>query len=115
MAESDTLGRLTDNLKEYIDTNFELIKLKITEKISVIGSGMASKLIIVISIMMFLLILFIGIAIYLSSLLGNAYSGYFIVAGFIFLITLILILAKKKLLESPIRDIIVREIMENEQ
>jgi hypothetical protein len=110
MGQPGKLEELTENLKNYASTNFELYKLEATERASVIGSESISF--IAISIVAGLFVLFISLAggFYLSARIGDAYSGFLIIAGFYLFLSLVLLIGKKKLIEHPFRDKIIRKV-----
>jgi len=113
--ENNHFEKLTDNLKEYVNTRYDLITLKLTQKAADISSQIVAVILIGVVISMFLLFINIAMAFYLSSLLSNNYAGFFIVAGFYLLLTLIFIIGKKKLIITPIRNLIVKQILQDEQ
>jgi hypothetical protein len=115
MAEDVKLEELTESVKKYINTNYELLKLQAAERTSVIGSASISMLAIGFIVILFVFFISIYIGFYLSTCLGDSYSGFAIVAGFYFLISLVLILGRKKLLENPLRDKIIRKLFSNNQ
>jgi len=111
MSEHVNIEEIADSLKVYVNTNLELIKLELTERVSVLGSSLISNLLVWLVIVLFLFFISLGLAFYLSNLLGNNYSGFIIIAGFYLLIGLILILGKKRLVEKPLRDKIIQELL----
>ena len=110
MPQHEKLEVLTQHLKRYVNTNCELIKLEATERVSVMGSGLVSGLLIVLAGILFFFFISLGLGFYLSSRLGDNYSGFAIVAGVYFLIGLVLVAGRKKLVERPIRDKIIRKV-----
>jgi len=104
MSEVEKIERLTEGLKKYVNTSFELNKLEFTESASDIGANLISNFIIAVTALLFLLFISIAAGFYLSFRLGNNYSGFIIVAGFYLLIVLILFLCRKKYLERTFRD-----------
>jgi hypothetical protein len=115
MPEYNKLEEITDNLKEYLLLNFEILKLEATERISVIGASLTATLLIGISVFMFVFTLSIGLGFYISAILGDAYSGFAIIAAFYFLLAIILFVGRKKLIERPLRDKIIEKIANNPQ
>ena len=110
MTEDLKIEELTQGLKRYINTNCELIKFEATERSSVIGSGVISGLLIGLVAMLFVLFISLGAGFYLSARFENLYSGFAVVAGFYFLLGIILVIGRKKLMERPLRDKIIRKI-----
>lgn len=111
MPDQEKMQELTENLKGYLSTNYELIRLQATERASVIGSGMISSLLIGFAGMLLLLCITLVAGFYLSALLGDSYSGFAIVAGFYLVIVLILVIGREKLVEKPMRDRIIRKML----
>ena len=104
---------LTEDLKKYILTNLELAKLNATERSSVIGAGLISNLIITLVATFFILFMSIGAAFFLSSEIGNTYAGFIVIGLFYFIVCLILLISKKNLIEKPIRNKIIQNILNN--
>jgi hypothetical protein len=110
MSEHGKIEELTDSLKRYATTSYELIKLEATERSSVIGSGIISSILLgIVGIMVALFVSFAA-AFYISARLGDTWSGFAIVGGFYLLLLLILAAGRKSLVEKPLRDKIIRNI-----
>ncbi len=111
MPDTGKIEELTKSLKVYVQTNIELFKLSATERISVFGSSIMSLLIVGFSL--FLLVLFFSITVgFCISRYFNDYAlGFLIVTGFYFLLTLILIICRRKCIEKPMRDKIIRRML----
>ena len=115
MAELAKIEELTESLKDFITTSYELNKLEVIERSSSIGSGLISALMVSFAMIFFLFFLSLGIGFYLSEKLGNSYAGFAITAGFYFLIGLILLLTKKKLIEDPLQTKIIKKVLNSNQ
>lgn len=115
MPELKKLEELTNSLKRYLLLNIEIIRLEATKHASVIGSTVVSSLVVGISVFLFVFSLTIGVGFYLSALLGDSYSGFAIVAGFYFILVIILLTGRKKLIEKPLRDKIIKKILEEKE
>jgi hypothetical protein len=115
MPELKKLEELTDSLKRYILLNIEIVRLEATKHVSVIGSTVVGSLVVGISVFLFVFSLSIGLGFYLSALLGDSYSGFAIIAGFYFLLAIILFLGRKKFIEKPLRDKIIKKILEEKE
>ena len=112
--ENNPFEKLTDNLKEYANTRYEIVTLKVTQKVANIVSKTTAILLISLLISMFLLFINIAVALYLSSILNSQYVGFLIVAGFYFLLALLFIVGRKKLIINPLRNLIVKQILNDE-
>ncbi len=111
MIDQGKTEQLTDSLKKYLNTNLELIKLQTTERSSVIFSSLISRLFVGLAGVSFVFFLSLGMGFYLNTFFENFHTGFAIVAGFYFLLCLILILIRKKFVEAPIRDKIIRTVL----
>lgn len=114
MDDHIKIEELTESLKKYINTRYELMVLKATEKASNIGAELISALLIVKLASLALLILSLALAFYISSSNGDTYSGFLIVGGVYFIIMLLLIGFRKSLLKKPFRDIIIKAMFKQD-
>lgn len=110
LPEKVKLEDLMEDLKNYAVTNYTILKLETAERTAVIGSGMISSLVVLSVMMLFILFFSLAAAFYLSALLGNTYAGLLIVAGFYLLAGTILWFGRKKLLEHPLRERLIRKL-----
>ncbi len=114
MSENGKIEELTKSLKVYVQTNIELVKLEATERISVFGSSLISILLVGFSLFLFVLFISISAGFFLGDYFDDNYTGFILVAGFYFLLTFILIICRKKFIERPIRDRIIRIILKKQ-
>ena len=112
--DSNTIEKLSDDLKTYVNTQVELVTLKAAQKTADVGSNLVSIIILLFVGSMFLLFINFALAFYLSTLLNNQHAGFFIVAGFYLFLTLIFILFRKKLITIPVRNSIIKQFLGNE-
>jgi len=109
--EPNILGSLFEKATEYVDTNVELLKLKAVDKSSDVIVSVISAIVLLLLGLMIIILLNIGIAFWLGHLLGEVYYGFFIVAGFYFLVGLIFHFARHKLLKAPLTDLIIKKFL----
>ena len=114
MQLDEKLEALTDSLKEYVDTNYELIKLEVIDHTSDIISGLISALIVGVMLILFLFFGSFYLANYLSDLLDINYIGFAIVGGFYLLMALIFHFNKKKLIENRVCNNFIKRKMAKE-
>lgn len=112
MVQFEKIEELSEGLRDYLNTNVQLVKQETVAKSSVILSDLFSYMLIGMAGMFFLFFLSLTAGFYLSDLLENTFLGFAIVAGFYFLISLILILIRKKWLMKPIREKIIKKAFE---
>lgn len=115
MIEFKILENLTESLKKHLLLDIEILKLEATNQISMIGSTVISSLFISVCLFLFMITLSIGLGFYLSALFGNWYSGFAIISIFYLIVTIILFVGRKKLIEKPMRDKIIKKMLENKE
>lgn len=107
MQLNEKLEALTDSLKEYADTNYELIKLEVIDHSSSIVSGIITTLVITVILVLFAFFGSMYLAYYLSDVLEINYIGFAIVGGFYLLLAIIIYLNKRNFIEKPVCDIFI--------
>jgi protein-S-isoprenylcysteine O-methyltransferase Ste14 len=111
MLQNSKAEELIEGVKKYISTNYNLIKMRTIERSSTMLSSLLGVILIGLVLLLFVFFASIAAGFYLSYKCGNTYIGFAIVAGFYLLVGIILVLTKKKCLEEPIRDRIIKEIL----
>ena len=106
-AIEDLFSKTTD----YLEARVELLELKAIGKTSVITSSFVSGLVIGIVISLVLIFLHLGIAIWLGTILGKLYYGFFIVAGFYTLVAILVYLLRKQLLQTPVKNAVIKNLI----
>jgi hypothetical protein len=99
--------------EQYGKTSLELLKLKTLDKTSDVASNLVSWLVVIIFAVLFFLILNIGVAIWLGEMLGKPYYGYFTVAGFYLVLTVVFGIFRKPLVKEPLNNSIVKQVLED--
>ena len=113
MSEFNKAEEISNGLKQYLMLNYEIVKLQATDKVSVLGSSLFGLLMVGISAFLFAFTLSIGLGFHLSAVLGNAWSGFAIIAAFYFLVAIVLFIGRKKMIEKPLRDKIIDKLLNN--
>jgi lipoprotein signal peptidase len=103
---------LFERVEAYSMTTLELSKLKVLETTTVIVSSLVSHVSVIFSVVLFVLVLNIGIAFWLGELLGKTYYGFFIVAAFYLLVSIILYLFLYKWIKKPLSDMIIVQALQ---
>jgi hypothetical protein len=91
---------LLEKIEEFGRTNIELYKLKAIDKATNVSASLATGIAIFIMIALFFLLLTLGLSLYLGEVFGKIHYGFFAVAGFYFLIALIIFIFRKPLSKS---------------
>jgi hypothetical protein len=88
---------MIETIKEYATKRIDLLKIEATEKSS-LSAGVIAYLVVLLVVFGFFIILFnFGIAFLIGKALGDHSYGFLIVAGFYFLIMIIIMIFKKKI------------------
>jgi tetrahydromethanopterin S-methyltransferase subunit F len=105
-AVEDLLSKTTD----YLEARVELLELKAIGKTAKVTSSFVSGLVIGILLSLVLLFTHLGIAVWLGAILGQLYYGFFCIAAFYVAIAVILFFYRKKLLELPVTNAIIKNL-----
>ena len=107
MPENNKIEELVESIKKYININYDLIKLEAIKKFSVMTASLTRWLLIGVAFFFFISMM---AALYLSSVFGQNFIGFGIVASFYFILIIVLVKIKKKHIEDPVRDAVIKEI-----
>jgi len=114
MALDEKLEALTDSLKEYTETNYELVKLEVIDHSATIVSGIITAIVMTVILVLFAFFGGIYLALYLSQIFGNN-LGFAIVGGFFLILALFVYLFKKGLIVKPVCESIISKRMVTNQ
>ncbi len=110
----DNFSEISENVKAYVRLKANLLKLTLTEKLSLIISAL------LISVILFLVFLFISMFISFAFIFwfrdhaGPLYVGALIVAGFYLLVGVIVFLMRNKIFINPLVSKISNILLEEE-
>lgn len=93
---SNSINELNYNLKAFAHSNSEYYKLKFFKQAMKGAIGLVQGLLLGVFLIFALILLSVAVAIVISEAIGTASSGYFIVAGFYFLLFLGVLFFGKK-------------------
>jgi hypothetical protein len=96
---------ISSETKEYIETSIEYYKLDAYKKTAKGTSALLRYFFVLGVFLLFFSFLMIGVALFLGSLLGDSFYGFFIVAGFNLLLFIILLTRGRKLFDSIVLSI----------
>jgi uncharacterized membrane protein YqjE len=91
---------LVDNLYKYVQTNIEIAKVDVQEKIEDTVKKVALVAILAITGSMFLIFLLITLALFLNKILESQYAGFLIVTVLLGILSAIVFFMVKPLLEQ---------------
>lgn len=104
------IEKLYDMAGDYLDTRLDLFRMKGTLKASDLLSSIASAVFVGLFILTVFLLLNIGLGFWLGEVLGKTFYGFFALAGFYFLVGLILYLLRDKIVKTPVSNAVIRKI-----
>jgi len=110
----DHFDILLTNIKDYVNTNIQLVKLKVTDKSSEAIGGIVAIVIVAFIMMLFLVFLSSAFAILISNLLDSPPSGYFIIAGIYLIIGILLFVNREKWIIIPLGNTMIKAMTKEE-
>jgi len=109
---SNAIESLFERTEAYSRTTYELSKLKLLETVNIVVTSVIARLSVILMVSMFSFVLSIGIALWLGDILGKAYYGFFIVAGFYLAAGIMLHFFLHKWVKKPISELIIKQALQ---
>jgi len=100
-------------LKQYAETRIETMKLKTAEKTSQVMASLLAGIIVSIVFLLFIIFFSIALSIILGGWIGQAWSGFLIVAFLYLLIGMVVWKRKAKLIQLPVMNAIIKLLFKN--
>lgn len=104
---------LVDHIKEYVNNRIEITRLIAIEKGTAGMSNAISWLVLAFLFLFFIVFISFTLAIVLSMLIGNGYSGFLIVSLLYLTAGLILFWKKEKWIIEPISNLFIKNIFKD--
>ncbi len=108
----ELIEKLIERGEDYGKTSIELLKLKTIDKSANLVSVLVSWFVVIAFALLFFTLLNIAVALWLGDLLGNKTYGFFIVAGFYGLLSLVFLVFRKQLVKNAINNSIVKQLLD---
>jgi hypothetical protein len=104
----EDITNIKNDLQEYIEVRFDLIKLHVAENLSRIISNATT--VAIIGFFLFFIFFFLSFAAgyYFAQVMNSNVLGFLSVAGFYFLLMLVFLVFRKRIVERPIIKAIVK-------
>lgn len=109
------IEELAGNIKEYVNSRIDSVKLSIAEKSSKVISIVLASMIAVMVFIMFFFFLNIAVAYLLGEWIGRVWAGFLIVAGFYLVIGIVVWIAKERIFQVPIMNALIRQLFKNDE
>ncbi len=104
-----------DHVKEYINNRIAALKLQTAEKTSQFASNFIAIAVVAAIMLLFVIFISMGTALWLGDWIGNLWSGFFIVGGAWLLIALVVWFSREKFLRLPIMNKMLHEMFSDEE
>jgi hypothetical protein len=109
---ANSIESLYERAEAYGKTTYELSKLKLLETSNTVITSLVARLSVILMISMFTFIMTIAIALWLGEILGKAYYGFFIVAGFYLVVGIVLHFFLHNWVKKPISELIIKQALQ---
>jgi uncharacterized membrane protein (DUF485 family) len=97
-------------IRKYVETRIDLIQYKAIDKSAHLASSLISSVILLFGSFLAIFLLTFGAAFFVGELLGKTSYGFFAVGGFVLLLVILLIVFRRRWLNAPITDNIIKDI-----
>ncbi|HMT27852.1 MAG TPA: phage holin family protein [Bacteroidia bacterium] len=108
------INELSGNIREYIETRIDILKLDAADTTASAASTMVSWVAVLIVALLVLLLITLGGAIAIGTLIQNMAGGFFIMAGAYCLIILIIYFNRENWIRKPVLNAIIKNIYDND-
>jgi|ERR1700679_3665903 hypothetical protein len=105
------LELLFEKTSDYIETRFNLLKLQTVDKTADVISSLVCILVIGLIFSIFFFTINIGLALWIGTILGKAYYGFFIISAFYIIVGSIIYFLRNKLIKTGISNLIIRKLL----
>mgnify|MGYP003608012599 CR=1 FL=1 len=109
--DTTPIATLFERAEDYTKTSINLLKLNAVDKSAEIVSSLFSLLVVSMTVVLSIIIVSLGVALWLGKLLGDTSYGFFIIGGFYMLLAIFLRVFREKWLKYPISNSIIKQMM----
>lgn len=109
--DTTPIATLFERAEDYSKTTIKLVKLKAVDKSAEIVSSLFSLLVVSLTVVLSIIIMSIGVALWLGKLLGDTFYGFFIIGAFYLLIAIFLRIFREQWLKYPVSNSIIKQMM----
>lgn len=104
-------AKITEQIKEYFNTQFDLIRLKGVLKVSNLLAGLIAAIFVLVCSLMLFFFLIITLALYLGEEVFHSYWQGFGCVSLVILVMAVLVAAlKNKVIQPPIINILIKNL-----
>jgi len=101
---------LAEELKAYVNVRIDLVKLTVAETASKMIADTAATIISGVVFLFFLFFASVGLALFLSSVIGSSYAGFLLVAGLYLILGFLIWFLREKWIRMPVMNAIIKQL-----
>jgi len=101
---------LAEELKTYVNVRIDIVKLTVAETASKMVADTAATIISGVVFLFFLFFASVGLALFLSSVIGNSYSGFLLVAALYLILGFLIWFLREKWIRMPVMNAIIKQL-----
>lgn len=105
------IATLFERAEDYSKTTLKLFKLNAIDKSADVASSLVSHLAVIMTVVLSIVIISIGAALWLGKLLGDAFYGFFIIGAFYAIIAILLHVFRHQWLKYPVSNSIIKQML----
>lgn len=109
--DTTPIATLFERAEDYTKTTIKLFKLNAVDKSAEIVSSLFSLIVVVLTVVLSIVIISIGAALWVGKLLGDSIYGFFIIGAFYLLLAILLYQFRENWLKYPISNSIIKQMM----
>lgn len=115
MSENNAINELSGNLKQYIKTTIEIIKLEILQRTIVISSYILIRLMSWMILVIALVFFSISLAFLLSAYLQSFVKGFALIGGVYIVLAFLISSLNRRKIEKRLQNKIIRHLFSDQQ
>jgi len=113
--DTTPIATLFERAEDYTKTSIKLAKLKAIDKSAEIVSSLFSLLVVSMTVVLSIIIISIGFALWIGKLLGDTFYGFFIIGAFYMLVAIFLRIFREQWLKYPVSNSIIKQMMKSKK
>ena len=106
---------LAGNVKEYVNTRIESIKLNAAEKSSAIIANGVARIAVAIVFLFFIGLASIALSLVLGDWIGKIWAGFLVVAFFYLLIAIVIWFGRGRLIRLPVMNALIQQLFKHDE
>lgn len=113
--DTTPIATLFERAEDYTKTTINLFKLHAVDKTAEIVSSLFSLLVVILTVVLSIIIISIGAALWFGKLLGDTSYGFFVIGGIYLLVAILLRAFREQWLKYPVSNSIIKQMMKQKQ